>query len=403
MKIPVLLGIGAVASYFYPATIAPIVGFPSARLYVAILPAITAYVVLGSRHQPRVRASVAIFVYLTCVAVLTSMEPTHSAMRWMGFAVLVAAVGPLLHNPYIVAFRDATWRVALAVIAALTVVSCVWWMAGLPSYGRGDFSGLWNHSIVLGAFAAVAATWAYVRTIEWRSPLIGAILAISVLTCVLSASRAALLAAAIGILVSSILLLRRRFYFLYAMFFGVLMLGATSYLAYESIDRGLPDHVHTRVLDRGFSTESRERLWNDRLAEFQNSPLVGVGFGVQQTEFEGGRVEPGSSYLALLAQTGVVGAVGFVVFGVVGVVAYWRNRRRLNAFEASLLVGIGVCFLTHQMFEGYLLAVGSPLAFMFWLWAGVSLDRTQYPEPLRRPPAFLPRPALAARMRLPRP
>ncbi len=377
MNISFVLGLALVLAYLYPATMLPLSGWPQVALYMAALPVVTAAALLGSRQGPEIRLSVLAFLVLTSASIIGSATVSHSAARWVGLAVLLAAAGPLLYSPFLARFRLTTWRIALALIAALTVLSFVWWLLGTASPGRGPFAGLWVHSMVLGPTAALTAIWAYVRTIEKRSGFFGLLLTISVLVCVLSASRAALFAMGVGILLASLILLRRRYYFLYAMFFGVMLLSFVSFVTYETFARPLPEHVQARVLERGFSTESREDLWRMRVDEFRASPVFGVGFAVEMRDhFRGGStIEPGSSYLALLAQTGLLGAFGFMIFGIASLRSFFQCFRRLEPFQCSLLAGAGAMFLSHQFFEGYLLAVGSFLAFLFWLWAGVSLDR----------------------------
>jgi O-antigen ligase len=96
--------------------------------------------------------------------------------------------------------------------------------------------------------------------------------------------------------------------------------------------------------------------------------------GVVTDDFGNVNVEPGSSYLAVLAMTGLSGATGMGVF-LLWIAAKWFGRWRfLPAGQAAQLLGAGAFMGVNGIAEGWVLAVGSPLCLIFWLWLGQLVD-----------------------------
>ena len=67
----------------------------------------------------------------------------------------------------------------------------------------------------------------------------------------------------------------------------------------------------------GGTFSSREILWNDRKREFLDSPVYGVGFASQRivsyaVSLRTGVIEPGTSYGAIFAMTGLMGGLPFM-------------------------------------------------------------------------------------------
>lgn len=120
---------------------------------------------------------------------------------------------------------------------------------------------------------------------------------------------------------------------------------------------------------------SRSELWQSRIDDFKSNPFVGVGIGLGAgngvTKDAGGsiRIEPGSSYLAVLSMTGILGALAFA--GALGVllVRFAMVRSPLS-LEKDIFSVLGVFLAVHGVAEGWVMSFGSPLCLIFWLWLG---------------------------------
>lgn len=140
--------------------------------------------------------------------------------------------------------------------------------------------------------------------------------------------------------------------------------------------------------DAGSITYSRDSIWQDRLSEIKASPITGIGFAQPrlpesyiQKDIDASenthkiypKYEPGSNYLMLLSNTGIIGLISFLLF----IVALLRSSIPGIASASPLRLSaltIFVFFLFHGICEGWLLSTGSALFPIFWL--AVSLVAT---------------------------
>ena len=129
----------------------------------------------------------------------------------------------------------------------------------------------------------------------------------------------------------------------------------------------------------GSVISSRENLWDARIAEFQSSPVLGVGFtavddavkgGTMPYDVNTGMVESGSSWLIILSMTGLIGSIFLLPLFVSSFFLVWRDPCSFSA----LISGVLVLFYVHMIAEGYIFYAGSLLAFMMWLTVGVAHD-----------------------------
>jgi O-antigen ligase len=130
--------------------------------------------------------------------------------------------------------------------------------------------------------------------------------------------------------------------------------------------------------ESGDITSSRTNLWNARLTEFSSSPIVGIGFASVNVDLneearfdeETGKVEPGSSWLAILSMTGILGFLFFFIMFVKYFLFIWKKANSNNIY-LCLLGSLLVFYAIHMLGEGYIISSGSGLFFYFWLLLGV--------------------------------
>ena len=156
----------------------------------------------------------------------------------------------------------------------------------------------------------------------------------------------------------------------------------------------------------GSLTWSRDSLWAARWQEFLESPIYGVGLGAvryfaapwnnPEEILSHGHIEPGSSWLGLLSQTGAVGfallVIPIVRIVVKGVKELKRNvgnigierREDFDSFKSilssvdsiQLQMAVFLVLFIQSFTEGYILAVGSFHFLMFWV-ALSKMDRAE--------------------------
>ena len=147
--------------------------------------------------------------------------------------------------------------------------------------------------------------------------------------------------------------------------------------------------VTQRLSEKGLE-HTREELWQARLDEFKAHPWFGVGVGMAEGEglevSDAGyvNVEPGSSYLALLSMSGAAGAAAFAWLLYQVASGFIRRVPLLSRHELALTAGVATFMAIHGIGEGWLLAVGSPLAFVFWLCLGHMADLAALRNPETR-------------------
>ena len=155
-----------------------------------------------------------------------------------------------------------------------------------------------------------------------------------------------------------------------------------SFPLWKSFSGGLIEKMEYAE-DQGDIFASRTYFWEARLREFESSPLIGVGFAsVDPTLSEtnafdstNGRVEPGSSWLAVLSMTGLAGFIPLVSLLLLQIANLLR--RQTNSSDDTLYGALLFFFIVHMFAEGYIFSAGSGLFFYFWLLLG-KIDASNY-------------------------
>jgi O-antigen ligase len=133
--------------------------------------------------------------------------------------------------------------------------------------------------------------------------------------------------------------------------------------------------IYVKELTGKAGVNSREILWQNRWAEVDASPLVGVGigvdtFGIVKSEYGTVVVEPGSSYLAVLSMTGVLGSVSTLLLIFSAIIKFLGKWDTIPEDIRTEVFAVGAFWAVHAVAEGWIFAVGSILCLFFWLWIG---------------------------------
>jgi len=269
----------------------------------------------------------------------------------------------------VVEARAAAWRLTVTGMTTLTGIFVVWYVLRLPNFGAGDFSSFMNQCMLVAPISGMGVVIALTRALHGRSWRWGLLAAAGLVPLVAAGSRVAVLATGAAV---CFLLVRRKPALggIFAFLFLCLVCG---FVLQHSTNEASNEPVS--ALDRKGIANSRTDLWQSRIDEFKSSPVFGIGVamgtGSSSDVEEGGaiRVEPGSSYLAVLAMTGVLGTLSFSV--ALGLLLHgFASARQKPSLDRDILSVVGVFLAMHGVAEGWILAFGSPLCFLFWLWLG---------------------------------
>ncbi|MBD3864140.1 O-antigen ligase family protein [Olleya marilimosa] len=336
-------------------------------------------VLLISTIRPQVNWSMVFFILACYCSVLVNDIPYFYKPfeRLAAFVIIIGLIGPLIKTPTLVTFRQLLFKYLNNLIVVMVLISFLGLLANssLVYLGRGGFTGLFNHSMFLSPMAAISMITCVFygnKTIVKPQKIVWYLFALSsFIACVTAGSRAALFAGLLGVL-----------YFFYkenqnnlTRYFKVLILilfiGTVSFPLWESYTEKIIEKMEYSEAQAGLLT-TREKLWERRLDEFKSLPVFGIGYANDSSQTENdliigeGQIEPGTTWLVILAMTGLFGMITFLIMFFKTVASIKAKHSFVHYNKALLLF-----FVVHLMAEGYGLSAGSGLFFYFWLLLGV--------------------------------
>ncbi len=367
-------------------TIAGMAGLSVNRLSLVQYGLLAGAVALLATRSRGLRLAAALLPLAALTSTLMSAQPAAALPRWGGWALIYAAGAPLFLGPFALEFRAQLWKSFMLLAVAITLLSLPLYFLPVLPRGRGFFSGLMAHSMLMApvaglAAAALLARYLHTQNRRWLQTFFGALAVV-----VLCGSRGALLAS----LASSVFFVLIATQAVRRKVIPVLLLlaaaGGGAYLwrgAFAETEVG-----HYYLVTKG-TRNTRLELWETRLAEARAHPWLGVGIGMSAAAAEADlrntwigsremRIEPGSSWLAMFSMTGAMGSLGFSIL-MLSVILPAIRRRRPEGHGAGLdeVHGCMLFLMVHASFEGYIFAVGAPMALVFWLcigrWADLSI------------------------------
>jgi O-Antigen ligase len=254
----------------------------------------------------------------------------------------------------------------LKIFAALTACLLVGfaWYDYVPGTRLGNGKDILNPNTIGLVSVSVLLAAMSIKTLVLRLAIMGPIAGIIVLT----SSRAAAVAAVVGLGMTVWLRLRarRRPVLLIAGICLILVVGVT--MAYGDVMyRMLDRSFGLSTVDRGISSGATGRVaaWKWTWELFVRNPVLGVGFRAHESLL---KVDSSShnGYLATLAEVGLLGFLGVLFLVVRGLRLLWVGSREPEAgFSQSILFGLCVGYLLLAIFERYLINVGNPTSLLF--------------------------------------
>lgn len=298
--------------------------------------------------------------------------------RAIAFFSIVFVIGPFFVNDRLIRMRRLLFIRTLLVLRWVVLVSFLLkFIAPGMVTGQSGFNGLANHSMMLSPLAGVCVLYGFYRFYlsETNTERYKEIVytSISFLVLMLAGSRGALVATLVGIVFFYVRMYRTRIGKLVQTgLFFLLFILSTSAVWWPYTER-LREKMDLNK-EVGSATSSRDGLWTDRFNEFRAFPVFGVGFSSYNLDYiqsehsinkASGTVEPGSSWLFLLSSLGLYGFLSFLL--PVSYVLYILYKDTTTGLNGGLVSSVIVLFAVHMLIEGYIVASGSYLCFLFWL------------------------------------
>lgn len=313
------------------------------------------------------------------LSALMATEPLfNSRVRYLMFVGVTLLCTSCISSRTAFAFRNLVGRNLLLLLGLLTIGSFFCFFLGInymsanPTLSvdvtsAGKFGGLFSHSMLLGPLAAlVALTFLNAYLVDNQKVYI-LLFFLSAAAVIMSASRGATLALAVPIVYLFLFMKDRgksR-----SRLVGLLMLAAVAAIpAGEKMASGLMEKQQGNV-KAGGTFNSRNSKWENRMEEFKENPVLGIGFcsvDLRNTEdynTAGGGIEPGSSHLSVLSMTGIL---GFLPYLLILLSAYRAVRRKGNEVANFRLCMFLSC-MTYGIVEGHALFAGGFLFLIFWI------------------------------------
>lgn len=354
-------------------------------IYYGVLGVLALQVLMMNRGERRFNAPIIIFILISALGLIVNQPPAYfnAWYRLLGFILVVITVGPLVTNDRIGSFRVRLFDSIMILNVALSVGSLICYFLEinffvrndeLQEIGSGTFSGLYIHSMMLGPMAGISSIYLLVEYLnkEKRKTTILILLLACLISTLLAASRAAIGACILGMVATTMRFYRGRFSKGVIWVLAVLGILAITF----PIWGGFTDFVMQKQeasISRGEGfLLTRNEMMLVRIKEIAAHPIWGIGFCCVDPDLSyvntlTGKIEPGTSWLAVFSMTGIFGFLSFVLLFVRG----FRISLAVQEIkQSSLFVGCLAFFFLHLFFEGYVLAAGSILALTFWLLLG---------------------------------
>ena len=291
--------------------------------------------------------------------------------RIVGFVMMMVAVGPLFvyanKEPHQLFYTLLSWSFTI-----ITILSFFSYMLGMGFvYKKNMFVGVSTHAMILGPITGITLLNLIHQLFivnELKMKLMyGMGIVIALLTCLLAGSRGALAAGLFG--AAFLLYKQYGIRICAAIFTAIIIIGvftAPVWLPYTETMQNKIDYAS----EVGHS--SRDALWDDRIKEFEDSPIMGQGFAsinrmvATRTPFSivTRSLEPGSSWLFILSSLGIVGLGLFIVMLIKACHEFVISKEYTSDIWHTAILFF---FFVHFLIEGYVLHSGGILFVFFWL------------------------------------
>ena len=248
-------------------------------------------------------------------------------------------------------------------------------------FQKGNFSGVLNHANTMGPIAVLVFLERFIYFFKKKKSLkIIGVCVIAFFVIILTGSRAALFTLILSLSFVGFYIFRLKF-IIWGFGAGVLLLSV--FFTLKQFNSALIPEAHQNnkyrprtVFEKGFDN-TRFVIWEERIDEFIENPLLGSGFSAVNTDvvpsespsydIETGSIQPGSSYLGVLSMTGLFGLLVLLFIIYYSISLLFKKRKFFGESNFLMIISALVFILLHSIFEGYILSSGNLLFFIFWI------------------------------------
>lgn len=322
------------------------------------------------------------WLYIACgLSILFNRIPSffHPYSRFLLFILMTLLISPAIVSRTFLKFRARVFVTIFILLQYVIILSALFGFTG-NGFQHTYFQGITNHSMVLGPMSALSFLFCIYQFLHKgfsiKKNLFYIILMLMSLYCLLqAASRTAFIACIISLIVFLGMYNKNN---LRKYFKSLLTISIIAIICFP-IWRQYTDKLVSK--NEGSATElsidSRESHWESRIIEFKSNPLIGIGFSSVDinkdsgsTFSDDGKVETGSSWLAVLSMTGIL---GFIPLCIIFIISFRRSWKLwiFTPLLSSFLISLQCFWVLHMLAEGYIFAGGSSLFFCVWLLLGV--------------------------------
>lgn len=329
------------------------------------------------------------FLFVVLLSILfNDINPIFkSEIRFLSFLFITIFIGPLISTKNLLLFRSKLFTYINYCLIILSSLSYIFLVTGVYTgrsirgdyYDRVDFTGLFNHSMTLSPLSGLAIITLtnnlLNKTLSKRNVFLNIILLIlCFLSLITSGSRISLLATLFGCLFLLFKKHKEKYLVIFKYILPIIIIAISTFNLWSENANFM---INKFGSSQDYMDNSRSSIWEDRLGEFESSPIWGIGFcsvkEINSTNLTG-LIEPGSSWLALLSMTGIFGLLLFL-----NLIVSLKFGLRESTYN-NYLLSYGLFFMIHFVAEGYVFASGSILFFCFWLLLGLIYDMKRYPN-----------------------
>lgn len=318
------------------------------------------------------------FVLLSNLAIIDIPDMFSSELRYSSFFIMSTFLGPLIRSETIDKIRVSLLSFILRLAVFVTFLSFLFILLGIDTRppSRPDFNGLYKHSMIFGPIAGLSSIFLLHKLVDTKLSaskryVIVVFLMTSLVSIIISGSRIAML----SVFGALIYYIGMNFVFFVVRNFKSFLLSIgllfSSFPLWSDKTENLLNKIEYSE-NQNDLTASRSMIWLARFEEFKSSPIIGVGFAsigkndLTNVDKETGKIEPGSSWLAILSMTGLLGFISFL--SLLPINDLFKRSKTQNE---KLLLSMVFFFFIHMLAEGYIYSAGSGLFFLFWLVLGV--------------------------------
>lgn len=305
--------------------------------------------------------------------------------RFAFFMLVFIIASPLIENNYSRTMRFQLLLNMSKMCALVGVVSFFCYYLGI-NYMRsyfhdssdfiskaGLFGGITKHSMLLGPMSGIGAVYCGYKALVHKGKWYWIPMAMCMACTMFAASRAAFLASIAGIIASIYSFATSKTQFL-KFIAKISFVALISFPLWNGAMSGIEKKNQANI-NAGGVTNSRDSKWNNRIEEFQDSPLYGIGFGTVDLKHtsdysDSGGVESGTSWLTILSTMGLLGFIPFVLL----MCKAYCNTFLHRTHESALLSGLLIFLMFHMIAEGYIIYAGNAFCIIAWLIIGASVD-----------------------------